>query len=85
MISTLGILLNAAYFLWSYQRIFLGKLNEKYVDLPEINRRELFTLVPLAVLVILLGIYPSPVIDVMKTTMANIIELVQLSPLMTMP
>ena len=83
VISTLGILLNAAYFLWSYQRIFLGKLNEKYVDLPEISGRELFTLVPLAVLVILLGVYPSPLIDIMKTTMAHIIELVQVSPLLT--
>jgi len=33
----------------------------------------------------LLGVYPSPIIDVMKTTMANIIELVQVSPLMIMP
>ena len=36
-----------------------------------------------AVLVILLGVYPSPLIDIMKTTMAHIIELVQVSPLLT--
>ena len=83
VVSTLGILLNAAYFLWSYQRIFLGKLNEKYADMEEINGRELFTLIPLAILVILLGVYPSPMIDVMKTTMAHIVELVQVSSFLT--
>jgi len=82
IISTLGILLNASYFLWAFQRMFLGKLNEKYVDLPEINKRELFTLVPLAVLVIFLGIYPAPVLDVMKVTLGHLIQIVQQSPLM---
>ncbi|MFQ6675844.1 MAG: NuoM family protein [Fidelibacterota bacterium] len=84
IVSTLGILLNASYFLWSYQRIFLGKLNEKYADLPEINGRELFTLVPLAVLVVFLGIYPTPVLDVLKTTMAHLIEIVQTSSLLAL-
>jgi NADH-quinone oxidoreductase subunit M len=84
IISALGILLNAAYFLWSFQRIFLGKLNDKYADLPEINGREIFTLVPLAVLVILLGVYPTPVLDVMKTTMAGLIEIIQNSSLLAL-
>ena len=84
IISTIGILLNAAYFLWSFQRIFLGKLNEKYADMPEINGRELFTLVPLAILVIFLGIYPTPVLNVMKATMANLINIVQQSSLLAL-
>lgn len=82
IIATLGILLNASYFLWAYQRIFLGGLNEKYADIPEINGRELFTLVPLAVLVVLLGVYPAPVLNVMKVTMNYIIEIVQTSSLL---
>lgn len=84
IVSVFGILLNAAYFLWAFQRIFLGKLNEKYADLPEINRREIFTLVPLIVLVILLGIYPTPILDVMKTTLSHLIEIVQSSSLLAL-
>jgi len=84
IVSVFGILLNAAYFLWAFQRIFLGKLNEKYADLPEINRREIFSLVPLAVLVIFLGIYPTPVLDVMKTTLSHLIEIVQSSSLLAL-
>ena len=84
IVSVFGILLNAAYFLWAFQRMFLGKLNEKYADLPEINRREIFTLAPLAVLVIFLGIYPTPILDVMKTTLSHLIGIVQSSSLLAL-
>lgn len=82
--STLGILLNASYFLWAFQRIFMGKLNPKYADLPEINGREIFTLAPLAILVVLLGIRPSLVLDVLSSTMARLIEIVQSSSLLAL-
>jgi NADH-quinone oxidoreductase subunit M len=74
--STIGILLNATYFLWAFQRIFLGTLNEKYKDLPEINRMELFTVVPLAVITLFLGIYPKPFLDLISSTMNVIIDTV---------
>jgi len=72
--STIGILLNAAYFLWAFQRIFFGELNEKYTDLPEINRLELFTVVPLLVITLFLGIYPAPYLDIIASTMDEIIH-----------
>ena len=65
--STIGIVLTAGYMLWTLQRVFLGTLPEKWKSLPDINGRELFTLVPLAVIVIFLGIYPSPMIDLMTS------------------
>jgi NADH-quinone oxidoreductase subunit M len=48
--------------LWTLQRMFLGNLNPKYANLPEINGRELFTLVPLALIVIYLGVYPAGIV-----------------------
>ena len=72
--STIGILLNAAYFLWAFQRIFFGKLNEKYTELPEINRLELWTVVPLLVITIFFGVYPSPYLDVIAASMDNLIN-----------
>ena len=74
IVSTLGILLNAAYFLWAFQRIFFGEMNEKYSDIPEINNLELFTVIPLAVITLFFGIYPRPYIDLIKATMDVIIE-----------
>ena len=72
--STIGILLNAAYFLWAFQRIFFGELNEKYTNLPEINRLELFTVVPLLIITLFFGIYPAPYLDIISSTMNVIID-----------
>jgi NADH-quinone oxidoreductase subunit M len=76
IISVFGIVITAGYFLWTFQRMFLGELNPKYVNLPEINGRELFTLVPLGIIVILLGVYPAPVLDLIKTSLNNLVEVV---------
>ncbi len=75
IISTAGIVLTAGYLLWTLQRIFLGPLNEKYVDLPEINARELTTLVPLGAIVLFLGIYPMPVLNLIEKSMDNLIRI----------
>lgn len=75
IISISGVVLGAAYFLWAFQKIFLGPLNEKYADIPDINGRELFTLVPLGIIVIILGVYPMPVLDMMSTTMDALVKL----------
>ena len=78
IIGTLGILLNAIYFLRAYQRIFLGPLNKTYNDLTDISKRELATIIPLAVLVLVLGIYPAPLINMISPAMDEIIKIVQL-------
>jgi NADH-quinone oxidoreductase subunit M len=74
--STLGIVLTAAYMLWTLQRVFLGTPNEKWASLPDINGRELFTLVPLAVIVLVLGIYPSFMLDLMTSSMNHLVTVV---------
>jgi NADH-quinone oxidoreductase subunit M len=74
--STLGIVLTAAYMLWTLQRVFLGQPNEKWKQLPDINGRELFTLVPLAVVVIALGIYPSLMLDLMTSSLNHLVNVV---------
>ena len=76
VISAMGIVLGAAYMLWTLQRVFLGPLNPKYATMPEINRREIFTLVPLGILVIVLGFYPMPVLDLMRASSTQLVDLV---------
>jgi len=70
--SATGVVLTAAYILWTYQRIFLGKINEKYASLPDINRREMLTLAPLVVIVFILGVYPKVMLDIMNATLVSI-------------
>ena len=75
-IAILGVVLTAAYFLRMIQKMFLGTFNTKWEKLTEISARELFTVIPLAILMIGIGVYPSPLADMIKVTLENIIHLV---------
>lgn len=77
MIGTLGILLNAIYFLRAYQTVFLGPFNEKYSDLKDMSMRDLGIIIPLAFLTLLFGVYPQPLLDIIRHSMTKIILLVQ--------
>ncbi len=74
--ATTGIVLTAGYFLWTMQRVFLGSLDERNTGLPEINPREIFTLTPLALLVVFLGFYPMPVLKLIGATLEHTVALV---------
>ena len=76
IVSSLGIVLTAAYMLWTLQRVFLGTLPDKWKTLPDINGRELFTLLPLAAIVIFLGIYPAPMINLMSSAVNTLVDVV---------
>ncbi|MCE7043939.1 NuoM family protein [Dyadobacter sp. CY312] len=81
-LSTLGIVLAAAYFLWTYQRMFFGSFWYKNDNsshstthvLTDLTTRETALLVPLALLALLLGILPGLVFDITGPTVAAWIE-----------
>jgi len=76
IIAVTGVVITAAYHLWVIQRMFLGKMPEKYKTLPDINGREIFTLAPLMVIILIVGIYPMPVLNLMKTSLNYLITVV---------
>src|SRR5437016_7711910 len=67
-----AVILTAGYLLWTLQRMFLGKPNEKYLTLPEINFRELCTLVPLGAIVVFLGVYPTPILNLQSPALVRL-------------
>ena len=71
-VSASAVVLTAGYMLWAMQRIYLGKPNEKYLTLPDISPREVFTLVPLGIIVIVLGVYPHPVLDLINVSLQHL-------------
>jgi len=77
VIGTLGILLNAVYFLRAYQRIFWGEEGESTKSLNDISKREIIILLPLLILIIGLGVYPAPLIEIIQPTVQQIIEIVR--------
>jgi NADH-quinone oxidoreductase subunit M len=75
MLAATGVIVTAAYHLWALQRMFLGKFREEWRTshhleasggkFPEINGRELASLAPLAVLVLVLGFWPRPLLNLL--------------------
>ncbi len=73
ILAATGVIVTAAYHLWALQRMFLGKFREEwrkhhYLEpyggkFPEINLRELASLAPLALLVLMLGFWPRPLLS----------------------
>jgi NADH-quinone oxidoreductase subunit M len=62
--AALGIILNAGYMLWLYQRMFFGNIdNPKNEGLPDMSGREWAYMLPLLVLSLWIGVYPKPFID----------------------
>jgi NADH-quinone oxidoreductase subunit M len=72
VISASGVVLTAAYMLWTYQRVFLGKPIEKYAAFPDITARETLTMAPLALIVVILGVYPKAMLSIMNATLMSI-------------
>ncbi|RMH37487.1 MAG: NADH-quinone oxidoreductase subunit M [Nitrospirae bacterium] len=73
-----GIVLAAGYMLWMLQRVAFGPTTSKMVmSLSDLNRREMATLVPLAIAVFVIGLYPSPLFDIMDSRVMHLVEHMQ--------
>ena len=59
------------------EKVFWGPFNEKWASLTDMDARELCAIVPLAVLTILLGIYPKPALDLMNATLVHMAGLLK--------
>jgi NADH-quinone oxidoreductase subunit M len=66
VIATVGIILAAIYILWMYQRTMNGPTAPEVEGLPDLKPRELWAVVPLVALIIAMGVYPKPVLDVIN-------------------
>lgn len=80
--GSLGILLSAAYFLWTLQRMFFGKTRlqggEQWATTlqTDINWRERIILIPALALALLLGILPFLVFDVLNSSVVELVSMV---------
>ena len=76
------LILGAAYTLWMYKRVAFGEVrNPKVAALTDINGREALILGTLAVMVLLFGIWPAPLLDMMHVSVEHLVEQVAQSKL----
>jgi NADH-quinone oxidoreductase subunit M len=83
VLGSFGILLGAAYFLWTLQRMFFGRVNLKggavwQTALTDLNFREKLTLLPLAIMVLVLGLMPSLVFAKINDSVLAFVQFLQL-------
>jgi NADH-quinone oxidoreductase subunit M len=74
VIATLGIVLAALYILLMYQRTMTGPVREATKNLPDLRPREIAALAPLLALIVVLGFFPKPALDVLNPTVDNLLE-----------
>jgi len=76
--AALGIILNAGYFLWLYQRMFFGNVdNPKNERLPDLNVREWAYMAPLMILALWIGVYPKPFLEYIQQPVNALVKQVR--------
>ncbi len=73
VVAVLGVVMAAAYMLMVIQKVLLGPLNEKWRSLPDVNARELFSLAPLVIFVLALGIFPLLLLQVQDPALQRLL------------
>ena len=74
-VAGLTLVLGAAYTLWMIKRVVYGEItNEKVKTLVDVNGREKLVWGVLSVCVLGLGIYPLPLLEVMHSTVENLLQ-----------
>ena len=69
------LILGAAYTLWMVKRVIFGPVaNDKVAALTDLNWREFIVLGALAIPVVLFGVWPAPLVDVMHATVTNLLQ-----------
>lgn len=75
-IATLGIVITAAYVLRLYQKTMTGPLKPELEGMPDLRGREVTALVPIAVLSIVLGFFPAPLLNVINPAVDQVMSIV---------
>ena len=76
--ASFGVVLAAVYLLWAYQRMFTGEItNEANRDLRDLTVREKVILAPMVALVVFLGVYPKPALDIIEPSVDAVLDRIE--------
>jgi len=74
VVATAGVILAAIYLLWAYQRVFHGEPEGENRAFAEMTYREWAVMGPLVALIVLMGVYPRPVLDRMAPSVRRLVR-----------
>ena len=76
------LVLGAAYTLWMVKRVVYGEVtNDNVAELKDLHQREFIVLGILAIAVLLVGLWPAPLVDMMSVSVDRLVDLARLSKL----
>ncbi|MDD5399732.1 MAG: NADH-quinone oxidoreductase subunit M [Sulfurimonas sp.] len=76
LLAGTAIIVGAIYMLSAYKKMFFGVITkDENRNLPDVNKRELLALIPLAIITVWLGIYPKPVLGTIDTSVEAVVSL----------
>jgi NADH-quinone oxidoreductase subunit M len=75
LLAAVTLILGASYTLWLVKRVVFGPVgNDKVAKLEDVNPREFIVLGALAVAVLIVGVWPAPLLKVMQPTIAHLVS-----------
>jgi NADH-quinone oxidoreductase subunit M len=77
VMAGLTIILGAVYMLVAFQKVMSGEVTERTATMSDLTVVEKWTLYPIVLLVLLIGIYPSPLLDISQPTVTQLIQSIQ--------
>lgn len=83
IVALIGLVIGAAYYLWTLQRMFFGnfwvKNKEVEASLTDLNTREYIMLIPLAALALIYGLFPNLLLDFISPTVNKFVEVLTMN------
>jgi NADH-quinone oxidoreductase subunit M len=73
-LGLLGVILAAVYLLWMFRKVMMGDVNDSTRSMHDATRLEIVILAPLIVLIILIGLYPTPFFQAMEQSVTALAE-----------
>jgi NADH-quinone oxidoreductase subunit M len=80
VVATTGVIAAALYLLWAYQRVFQGRASGANAEISDVTHKERWVLVPVLALVLVLGVFPRPVLDRISPTVKHDVAAVVTTP-----
>ncbi|QCQ90717.1 NADH-quinone oxidoreductase subunit M [Rhodococcus sp. SGAir0479] len=74
--ATIALVLAALYVLWLYQRVMTGPVTDGNQHIGDLRRREIAVVAPLLALLLVLGVYPKPILDVITPAVTHTLTVV---------
>ena len=79
-VAVFGVVLGALYMMWAYERVMWGPITKKVNEtIKDLSGREIAVMVPLIALILLMGLYPRPILTRMEPSINLLLDRVQVA------